>query len=39
METLVQYLLDEGAIWLPRVIGVVVVNGGSGRWLVVVSSG
>ncbi|MCS5639147.1 MAG: mechanosensitive ion channel, partial [Candidatus Marinimicrobia bacterium] len=25
METLVQYLLDEGAIWLPRVIGVVAI--------------
>ena len=25
METLVQYLLDEGAVWLPRVIGVVAI--------------
>ena len=25
METLVQYLLDEGAVWLPRVIGAVAI--------------
>ncbi len=25
METLVQYLLDEGAVWLPRVISVVAI--------------
>lgn len=25
MENLVQYLLDEGSLWVPRVIGVVVI--------------